>query len=153
MPVLLLFVMGTIDFGMTFNRQASIRQAAREVVRDVTLGEFGSDSSCSLAGVGGNVASQAIMCSVKEHHRDDSETTRVKLVFPDGNDYARRDEVLLCVMQPAESLSGIFSTFLDDRVLTAAVNMRIEVDLDDGDVVPVDKSETALPGADWSFCA
>ena len=55
-PLLLLLIFGMIDFGRGYSMQVAVTQAAREVVRNVSLGSFATPASCG----GGSIQTYAV---------------------------------------------------------------------------------------------
>ncbi len=97
-----------------------------------------------------NVQSKAIICEVKKQISSDPTQSRVKVIFPDGNGQKRRDKVVVCAQQPMRSLSGMFSSMVDSKVLTASVAMRIEIE--PPGVKADSVAEAPYTGADWTWC-
>ena len=152
--MLFLLVMGVIDFGMILNNQSSLRQVTRTVARDVTIDSVDHDGICQNYVDGAdsyNVQSKAVICEVKEQLGGEPDTNRVKVVFPEVEGQTRRDKVIVCAQQPMRSLSGMFSSMVDDKVISASVVMRIEIEPDDDKADDV--QETPLTGTDWTWCS
>ncbi len=152
-PLLFLLVMGIIDFGMIINNQSSLRQVTRNVARDVTIDTVDHDGVCvnSIADAATFTSeSKAIVCEVKKQISSDPTQSRVKVIFPDGNGQKRRDTVVVCAQQPMRSLSGMFSSMVDSKVLTASVAMRIEIE--PPGVKADSVAETSYTGTDWTWC-
>jgi hypothetical protein len=140
-PVFLLVVMGVIDFGATFNDYNSVRQGVREGARQAVVADW------DLEGCTGS-SSQKISCVTKERIGLDPARTRVK-VDVEG-DYAAGEQLTVCAMYRARSMTGMFGSLLDNQVLTSSITMRIEQV--DSDLPVTDLTETALTGEDWSWC-
>lgn len=140
-PVFLLVVMGIIDFGATFNDYNSVRQGVREGARQAVVADWDLDSCTGSS-------SQKIACITKDRIDLDANRVRVK-VSVDG-DYEAGDQLTVCAMYRARSLTGMFGGLLDDQVLTSSITMRIE-QIDDENAV-TDYAETALTGESWSWC-
>lgn len=118
---LALLVMGIIDFGWIFKNYIGVRQGVRDAARQVSVGNFGTDSSCTLNGSftdpTGNI--HKILCLV--HDNDDLNNdaiTRVALVV--GCDpaapnnacnpptYAAGEPITICEEYQVQSLTGAF---------------------------------------------
>jgi Flp pilus assembly protein TadG len=140
-PVFLLVVMGVIDFGATFNDYNAVRQGVREGARQAVVADW------DLADCTGT-ASQKISCVTKD--RIDLDPSRVRVKVDVDGDYQPGDQLTVCTMYRARSLTGMFSGLLDDQVLTSHITMRIE-QIDDADPV-TDLAETPLTGETWSWC-
>jgi hypothetical protein len=141
-PVFVLLVMGTIDFGMTFNDYNSVRQGVREGARQVVVADW-STAACSS---GSSV--ERVACITKERIGLDASRTRVRVHLVE--DYEPGDPIRVCAMYKARSITGFFGMLLDNKVLTSHITMRIE-QIDD--VNPLEEySEDPLPGEVWSWC-
>jgi Flp pilus assembly protein TadG len=140
-PIFLLLVMGVIDFGATFNDYNSVRQGVREGARQAVVADWSLDD-CT------GTASQKVSCVTKERIDLDSSRVRVKVQLE--GDYEPSDQLTVCAMYRARSLTGMFGGLLDDRVLTSSITMRIE-QIDEDDPITT-YAETALSGEDWAWC-
>lgn len=140
-PVFLLLVMGVIDFGATFNDYNSVRQGVREGARQAVVADWDLDG-CT------GTASQKISCVTKSRIDLDSSRVRVKVQL-EGTDEPG-EQLTVCAMYRARSLTGMFGGLLDDRVLTSRITMRIEQIDDDAPVTTY--AETPLTGEDWAWC-
>ena len=140
-PIFVLLVMGTIDFGNTFNDYNSVRQGVREGARQAVVADWDLDS-CT----GSSSAKVACVTSARIGLQD--ARTRVKVQL-EGT-YEPGEQLTVCAMYQADSLTGMFSALLDSRSLNSKITMRIE-QIDD--VAPLtDYAETPLTGQDWSWC-
>ena len=55
LPILVLLLVGIIEFGMAYNRQISIQGAAREGARALALGQSSANVSAAVNGAAGGV--------------------------------------------------------------------------------------------------
>lgn len=141
-PVFLLLVMGTIDFAAAFNDYNSVRQGVREGARQVVVADWDRDG-CTT---GSSSARSA--CLTRSRIGLDPDRTRVRIQL-DG-DYQPGNQVTVCSMYQANSLTGLFSVLLDQQSLQSSITMRIE-QIDEA--APITNfSDPALPGQDWSWC-
>ena len=141
-PVLLLLVMGTIDFGWTFNDYNSVRQGVREGARLVVVADWDLDG-CTTG-----TSSQRAACLTSRRIGLDDANTRVRIEL--GSEYKPGEQVTVCAMYQARSLTGMFGALLNGMVLTSRITMRIE-QIDDSAPLTT-YSQTPLPGKDWSWC-
>jgi hypothetical protein len=141
-PIFVLLVMGTIDFGMTFNDYNSVRQGVREGARQVVVADWTAGSCTSGTSV------QRAACITKDRIGLDAARTRVRIDVVDS--YEPGDPISVCAMYQARSVTGFFSAILDNKVLTSHITMRIE-QIDDAAPV-ADYSEAPLSGESWSWC-
>ena len=65
-------------------------------------------------------------------------------------DYEPGEQLTVCTMYRARSLTGMFGGLLDNQVLTSHITMRIEQIDDDAPVTTY--AETALTGENWTWC-
>ena len=145
-PLLFMLVAGMIDFGMVFSNLNSTRQGVREGARQAVVAEFGNDTACSIVGATPAATTKKLMCLTKDRIGLKQSDTRVKVAFSNTNEVG--GGILVCAMYPMTSITGTFEPVLDDRVVTAKVEMRIEK----VDETLTAAAETALNG-DWSWCA
>lgn len=142
MPVFLLLVMGVIDFGATFNDYNSVRQGVREGARQAVVADWDLGSCTSGS------SSARVACVTTDRIGLDPARTRVRVQLE--GDYQPGEQLTVCAMYGAGSMTGLFGPFLDGRVLTSHITMRIE-QIDD--VAPLTTyDEGALAGQDWSWC-
>ncbi len=141
-PVFLTIVMGALDFGMTFNDYNSVRQGVREGARQVVVSDWSTDGCTS-----GSSSTRAA-CVTKHRIGLDANRTRIKIRLE--GDYESGDQVTVCAMYRASSITGLFGFLLDNRVLTSKVSMRLE--RIDTDAPLANLSEAAFATKDWSWC-
>ena len=141
-PVFLLLVMGTIDFGSTFNDFNSVRQGVREGARQVVVADWDLDG-CTTGS-----SSQRAACLTSKRIGLDPARTRVQIEL--GGAYEPGEQVTVCAMYQAGSITGMFGAILDSRALTSRITMRIE-QIDDAAPL-TDYSDAPFTGQDWSWC-
>ena len=141
-PVFLTIVMGALDFGMTFNDYNSVRQGVREGARQVVVGDWSVDGCTS-----GSSSARAA-CVTKQRIGLEANRTRITIRLEDA--YESGDQVTVCAMYRASSITGLFGFLLDDRVLTSKVTMRLE--RIDTEAPLADLSEAPFATKDWSWC-
>jgi hypothetical protein len=141
-PVFLMLVMGTIDFGATFNDYNSVRQGVREGARQVVVADW------DLEGCTTGTSSQRAACLTSKRIGLDPARTRVRIEL--GGDYAPGQQLTVCAMYRAGSLTGFFGGILDRKALTSRITMRVE-QIDDAAPLS-DFEQTPFPGQDWSWC-
>lgn len=140
-PIFILLVMGTIDFANAFNDYNSVRQGVREGARQVVVAKWDS-TGCS-----GSSAAK-VACLTKQRIGLDAARTRVKVVVE--GPYEPGEDVTVCAMYQAKSITGMFSVMLNSKALTSRITMRIE-QLDSTNPL-VTYAESPLSGQDWSWC-
>ena len=93
-------------------------------------------------------SSQKVACVTKDRIDLDSSRLRVKVQL-EGS-YEPGEQLTVCAMYRAGSLTRMFGGLLDDLVLTSSITMRIEQIDDDNPITTY--AENALSGEDWSWC-
>lgn len=145
-PVLVLLLAGVMDFGLVFNDLMSLRQGVGAGVRQGVVAQPGSTTSCSLSGAAAATTdTKKLMCLTKSMVGMDPATTRTKVAFPGSK--LKGGSLIVCAQTPLDSATSVFDPLLNGA-LKAKVQMRIEQNLS----AYSNASETALSGADWSWC-
>jgi Flp pilus assembly protein TadG len=145
-PVLVLLLAGILDFGLVFNDLMSLRQGVGAGVRQGVVAQAGSTTSCSLNGAAAaTTETKKLMCLTKSMVGMDPAITRTKVAFPGSK--LKGGSLVVCAQTPLDSATSIFDPLLNGA-LKAKVEMRIEQNLS----AYGSASETALSGADWSWC-
>jgi Flp pilus assembly protein TadG len=123
LPLLVLFIFGTIDFGWAFTQQLAVKHAAREGVRAAVV----NNGSAALT----NSQLKALIVSRGNDIDLAPADSHIYLSRTDSNGNGRADagdlaRVEVCI--PLRSLSGVSDRFLSGT-LRATVEMRVEQDL------------------------
>jgi hypothetical protein len=166
-PLVLLLVMGTIDFGFIFNDTLQLRQGVREGAREAAVGSFGTNSTCTGNQVPGGSSSQAtrLICRTRTHIGLDTSGMRVKVCLPSlatagtcstsSSDYqAGNNDIIVCAMYPKDSVTGLLG-FLNGGTMRERIVIRLEQTESQLNGVTDDMrttQEPALSGANWNFC-
>src|SRR4051812_2898863 len=126
LPVLLLIIFGIIDFGSTYNDYQSLRSGVRDGTRDSVVGNYGNKTSCNLQGVTDSATSPAaeIICHVKDR-AGLGDNVRVGLWVGAGG-WAKGVTLRVCAQYAASSTTGFTGPFLNGKIMTSRVDMRIE---------------------------
>jgi hypothetical protein len=148
LPLILLLVLGVIEFGIVFNNQLSVRQGVREGARQAAVANWGSTSSCNLHGTTGASADiQTLMCLTKNRIGLDSNSLYIKVSF--DTSYAVGQGIIVCAQSPITSITGIFSPFLNGRFYRTKVEMNIE-QVSAGETGGAE--DVSGIGGTWSWC-
>jgi hypothetical protein len=124
-PLLLALFFGIVDSGFAFNDYISLRQGSREATRQAVTGRVGTDDGCSVVSSStSNASVKRLVCLTK--HRVDLPAEDVRVKINIEGSYAERRSLQVCVMVKLNSVSGIYSSILDDIVVQSAVQMRTE---------------------------
>lgn len=155
LPVFALLLFGLIEFGFVFMNWISVRQGAREGARQAVVANFGGSSSCATTGFTGPTETKELVCLTKGRSDIAGDEMRVYVDFG-ASGYAVGEPVKVCVARPLNSFTGLFSPFINNRVLKTKVEMRIEqltpTPASPGGVRFGTGGETDPTGSGWSWC-
>lgn len=156
--VFAMVIFGIVGLGTALNDYQSLRFAARNAARAAAVGEFGSATSCDLAGpMSGDPSPQVeeLMCLAKQQAGLGAANVRVSVAFttPDLAAVAPEDAVgegvLVCLEAPASTLTPTLP-FASSMVLRAEASVMIE-QAPPG--VLTGGAEAPFPGTNWAWCA
>ena len=134
LPLLLSVLFGIIDFGSVSNDWISVRQGARDGLRQAIVntrpagpngGVWGCPIVATTAPVVGSDA-ERLVCFTKDRVGLDQNMTRVKILF--AAPYKAGQPVKICVQYTASSLTGFYSPLLNNKVLNTQAESLIEQD-------------------------
>jgi len=141
-PLLLLLVMGILDYGRFFFDSVSLRQGAREAARQAVVQVYGA--SCTTGTVGDKIA-----CSAKAASDVTIGTPKVYIPAVTGG-WAQGNQLLVC-MESKEAGTG-FVPLPASGILRTKTYMSIEVG--SPIVNPAYSGDTAPSGSAWtSWCS
>jgi hypothetical protein len=157
-PILLMLVFGTIEFGIAFGNNIALRQGVREAARQGAVGNFGptytTGPPCNLNGA--STASDNVkdlMCLAKDKIGLDTTKVRVKVLsgspdFSTDGTFSKSDSIIVCAQYPLSAITGMFASVFGSTYLRSKTAMRIEL----SDIVATAGEETPPTGGDWSWC-
>ncbi len=151
LPLIILILIGTIEFGLALADLISVRQGTRDATRNAVVANYGDFTpGCTLTGGIVNLETQKVMCSAKNEIDRDQSRVAVKVVFPDLTKTPPPDDssFLVCTEFQHRSPTGMFGFLLNSKVSQTQVSMRIEQDLTVVDA----EEETSLSGS-WAWCS
>jgi Flp pilus assembly protein TadG len=140
-PVLLLLVCGILDYGRFFFDSISLRQGAREAVRQAVVQRYAA--TCTTGSVGARIA-----CTAKASSDTTMGAPKVYIPAVSGG-WAQGKQVLVC-MQSKERGTG-FVPFPANGILTTKTYMSIEVGTPVVD--PTYTADAAPTGGNWTWCS
>jgi len=163
-PVLFLLIFGLVDFGLIFNDYLGVRNGVQSAARLGAVANFGN-VTCTPSPDPTSTETHKLMCLAKDRIAINSATTRIAVVL-DAGGYADGNELVVCAMTPVNSRTKLLSPFLNGKVITTRVAMRIEQtswELAGLSAVPSPQTtppvgdlasaqETPLAGQTWNFC-
>lgn len=147
LPLVILLLMGILDFGFAFANLNSMRHGARESARRAVVADVGSYSGCVVTGGSAAADTKSLMCQVKDKSGLDEGKLRV-MVALDAS-HTEGEGLIICSQYPLESITGLFSGLLNGKTLNTEVHMRIEKV---SDISIASAAETSPNGGDWSWC-
>ena len=155
LPLLLLVIVGILEFGSIYSNIISVRQGVREAGRQGSVGQFGSIPSCGLSLIDSPTANmQNLMCLTKDQAGVQSGVkVRVRFDKPDlsaGGSFVAGNVLVICAAYPLSSLTGMLQPVLNGRVTKTKAAFRIE---------SADPTQTYTAGGEadpssqnWSWC-
>jgi Flp pilus assembly protein TadG len=141
-PVLMLLVMGILDYGRFYFDSVSLRQGAREAARQAVVQVY-APSCTSQTTVGAKIA-----CSAKAASDTTIGTPAVYIPAVPGG-WAQGSQLLVC-MQSKERGTG-FVPFPAGGILKTKTYMSIEVGTPVVD--PTYTADAAPSGSNWTWCS
>lgn len=125
-PILILLMMGVIDFGVNYGNKVQTTHAAREGARAGSVGRVGTDGSCWIDGAPTGFKSRELVCLTKARTHMDPENVRVRISYMDGsgaytNDFSEatrqqnKYSIMVCVSTRAYSLSGLLGPIFNGK--------------------------------------
>ena len=132
LPILLVLVLGIVDFGIAFANYESVRSGTREAARLGVVNDVNNAPSCTIDGspvtppanpTTAADATNALVCLTKDRVGLDSASTKVKLSI---TGQAVGDELQVCASFPINAVTAYTVPFFSSRVLTSSVTMRLE---------------------------
>ena len=151
LPVLLLVLVGILEFGSIYSNVISMRQGVREAGRQGSVANFGSASApCTppqTSPPSDNM--QKLICYTKSQVGVSSGVS-VYVKF-ENNRYTVGNALIICAAYPLQSLTGLFQPFLGGRSAKTKAAFRIEKASSASEVGGGDTDPTGSSAA-WSWC-
>lgn len=161
LPVLLIILVGIMEFGLTFNNVISLRQGAREAGRQGAVAQFGTagagcTSSLTGPAMTANANTKNLLCLAKSQIGLGNSDVRLKLLLDNpgltasGQSFAVNNGLVLCASYRLSSISGLFNPIINGRYVKTKTAYRIEQPSPSPAVT--ETSETDPSGGTWSWC-
>ncbi len=147
LPLLLALIFGMIDFGLAIADTQALRSGANTAARRAAVGDYGTDTSCSLIGTTAATETHELMCLAKSEIGLSADDSRVKVVVPDP--YEVGAILAVCVQYPLSSATGLFTALLQDHTVKSKIDVRVE---NESDTAPESAAESPIDGNDWAWC-
>jgi Flp pilus assembly protein TadG len=165
-PVFLIVLVAVIDLGMNFGDGIQLSQGTSEAVQLAARSDVGHRDHCDIAtNLPLATLSNHAICLIKFKTHLDPAGVRVRIFYEtnDGQPTADYQPVtageaggatmVVCVMSPEKSATGLLSAVFDRRVHHDRVTTRLEVPVKAAaGSYPPAASERPLTGQNWSFC-
>lgn len=170
-PILVLLMMGVIDFGVNYGNKVQSTHAAREGARAGSVGRVGTDADCDIYGTTVSIEVTRLVCLTKARTHMDDRNVRVRIAYMDGsgrytNDFsdatrlANKYSIMVCVASRAYSLSGMLTPIFDGKFHHARAVIKTGTTPWATDVPGVGTvysyvpqfAETPMTGDSWSWC-
>ncbi|HNI35810.1 MAG TPA: pilus assembly protein [Microthrixaceae bacterium] len=161
-PILVLLVMGIVDYGVLFNQKIGLRGGVREAAWNGSRGLFGApvDSGCNLTFTGAppDDPTQRVMCMVKRRSGLAPSEVRVMVRFVDFNNsasagtYATGRGLMVCAMRKANSTTHFFSSLFSTSYQVSRLSTVIVSIPPGGSMTGGQETPFAGRVGGWSFC-
>jgi TadE-like protein len=138
LPVLMLLIMGIINYGLWFNDSLQLRQGIREAARQAVV-------LVPFSGCGGTTGMNNVACGTKSQTVTTGGVASVHILTPDG--WVRGHEVVVCGMVRSRNFTG-FVPLPAGGLIKSKTTMSIE---SLPTTTPFPPSYTTDTG-DWSWC-
>lgn len=162
-PILVMLIMGIVDYAVVFNQKIGLRGGVREASWNGSRGIFGAapTPACNLtfAGPVPDANTQRIMCMVKRRSGLEASEIRVKVRTVDLDDdaalgsYDNGKGLMVCAMRQASSTTHFFSSLFTDSFQVARLTTVI-LAIDPAVTTVGGGQETPFPNkaGGWGFC-
>jgi hypothetical protein len=165
-PVFLVILVSVIDLGVNFGDGIQLSQGSSEAIELAARSQVGTRTHCDVASdVLLAPLTRRVICTTKAKTHLDPATVRVKVFYettagaplsdyqPTEAGHATDAIMVMCVMSPENSATGLLSAVFHQRVHTARHTAKLGVPAkgSGGQYAPA-ASERPLEGQNWSFC-
>ena len=123
-PILILLVLGIIEYGLWFSDSLSSRQGVREAARQGVVENFGDSASCGLTSPSGGTNEQELMCTAQDRIGGITGDPAIMVKAPEG--WVRGAPLIVCSQIPVGVGTGIIP-LPNDRIVRSEVEMAIEL--------------------------
>lgn len=162
-PLLIVLIMGIVDYAVLFNQKIGLRGGVREAAWNGGRGIFGAapDSSCNLtfSGAAPDANTQKLMCMVKRRSGLDPAEVRVMVrtvnldTATASSSYQPGDGLMVCAMRKASSTTHFFTSVLSNSYQVSRLTTVI-LSIDPKVTTVGGGQETPFAGraGGWGFC-
>jgi hypothetical protein len=160
LPVLLLIVVGIIEFGSVYSHVISMRQGVREAGRQGSVANFGN-VTCGMTFTGGtpSLDMQKLLCLAQDQ-AGVGDVVHLRVKFADQNlqnptedgttTYKPGNAIIICGVYPLQSLTGLFQPFLNGHNARTKAAFRIEKVV--AGTPEMGGGEDDPTGGNWTWC-
>lgn len=135
LPVLLVLVIGIVNYGLWFSSSLSMRQGVREGARRAAV--LNASTACAGSGMA------AYACTTRAQMVGASGVPAVKVFAPSG--WVRGQQVVVCGMVAAVNFTN-FVPLPAGGLIKSQTTMSIE------NVTPMPSDTSYADGGDWTWC-
>lgn len=158
-PVLVILVMGVVDFASAYNNWSGMRQGVWAGARAGSVANFGLGTTCPLTFSGGGSAPsadlQSLMCLVKSEVGLSQSTVRVDILISDPTlqtsnaSWQMGGGLTVCAESPVTSTTGVLAAALSGHWLRSKTTIRIEQASPN---IETQGYEADSSGQAWAWC-
>ena len=149
LPVLLLVLVGILEFGSIYSNVISMRQGVREAGRQGSVARFGNFSCPVTVGQTPAQNRDDLICVVKDQA---GVQNGVSVFVTFDTTYVAGDALVICAIYPLQSLTGLFQPFLGGRSAKTKAAFRLENVPASPATGLVAGGDTDPSGQNWSWC-
>ena len=166
-PVLILLMMGIVDFGLNYSNKVQLGNAARAAARAASVANVGNTTDCPINVPGGlTLPTKALICSAKARTHADATKVAVKVLYmgahgmettnipwsKDVNPYS----IVVCMSVATYSVTGMLSPFFNGHFQHArAVIKTASPEGHGGAFIPPGQESPLSSGGsadNWAWC-
>lgn len=165
-PVLLLFMLTIIDFGVNWGNKVEMHDSARAAARNASVGRYGTNTGCFTNFTSGaSPQATKFTCKTKSSTSMDDNDVAVKLFYigPTGkltNDFsatartANKYAVVVCVSVRAYSVTGVMNSVFSGRFQHSRKVTKTGKISNDNFVMPFEEAPLSTSGVsdNWGWC-
>ena len=166
-PVLILVMMGIVDFGLNYSNKVQLADAARAAARAGSIANVGSDTTCPLrTATALSPATRALMCNAKARARTDPTRLAVKILYMGAHgrettsiadrDAGNPSSLVVCMSVSTYSITGLLSPLFNGHFQHSRAVIKTGHPESHGGafVAPGQETPMTAGGAtdSWAFC-
>ena len=161
-PLIIMLIMGIVDFATLSNQKIGLRGGVREASWNGSRAIFGAPCAAGalVYTTAPTAETQRLMCMVKLRSGLPASEIRVQVRLVKLSDpslpgtYAAGDAIMVCAMRRASSSTRFFSSIINNKLQKARLTTAIISVSTTNPSAIANASETSIDGnaASWNFC-